>query len=141
MTSRLNDRPARDKEQEEVNLIAEAGQLMAAHRLATKLAEKHLAEYPQYEGHWQGWSLGKATDTLTTKLGVAFEAGDYVLIRNDSSWVSPGRWTAFSLRNCVDTALMYGITTVYSPEAEEALAEEIERLEALEADGILRIVR
>jgi hypothetical protein len=37
-------------------------------------------QYPQYREHWDGWRVAEVTRRFRTKLGVAFEPGDLVLV-------------------------------------------------------------
>jgi hypothetical protein len=43
-------------------------------------AEKAHAQYPQYNGFWDGYRLGRVKKTIKTKMGVAFEPGDLAMI-------------------------------------------------------------
>jgi hypothetical protein len=85
-------------------------------------AESAHAQYPQYAGHWNGWRIAEITRTVRTKLGVAFEVGDLVLVspevredkvaprgRNEfadyADWPIKQFATAYSYRNGCDTAI------------------------------------
>lgn len=70
------------------------------------------AEYPRYEGHWDDWVLARITSRISTRLGVAFEKGDLVLVHPDVETLGefsryPGRQTrtAYSFRTAVDTCV------------------------------------
>lgn len=71
-------------------------------------AEQQHADHPQYRGHWDGdeWQPVRLTRRVTTKMGVAFEAGDVTLARwtpDTDDTVA----TAYSFRNRVDTSVRY----------------------------------
>lgn len=63
------------------------------------------AEYPQYDGHWDGpeWFLVKFTRRVRTKSGVAFEPGDVSIARSPED--GDEYPTAYSLRNKIDTSV------------------------------------
>lgn len=68
-------------------------------------------QYPQYRGHWHGWDIGVVRHKVETKLGLAFEAGDLVLLRPRTRlWfgLRDTDVTAYSWRNGIDTRLAYG---------------------------------
>lgn len=69
-------------------------------------AEAHAA-YEQYAGHWteqKGWVLVEITQTITTKLGEAFAKGDIAIAQHRPGMgLYGGRWTAYSIRNGIDT--------------------------------------
>jgi len=44
-------------------------------------AEKAMARYPQYAGHWDHYGLALVLKDITTKGGPAARRGDYVLLR------------------------------------------------------------
>lgn len=69
-------------------------------------AELQHVPYLQYQGHWDGreWEVKQMTRRLVTKMGVAFEPGDWVLCKKEGSGVWT-RWTAYSFRNACDTAI------------------------------------
>ncbi len=86
-----------------------------------KRAETDMAGYPQYKGHWDKWVIGTVTKRLKTKLGVAFEAGDEVLVNPEvrSEKVAPrgkslpyAEWplklfrVCYSFRNRCDTQIL-----------------------------------
>lgn len=71
-------------------------------------AEKANAAYPQYAGHWDGWRVAEITRTVRTKLGVAFEPGDLVLVSPEVTqevFMSEPYTTAYSRRNRINTAV------------------------------------
>ena len=74
-----------------------------------QMAEQQLAQYPQYRGHWNGWQRVRVTRDLKTKLGLAFRAGDVVLMNPTSIHTSPnvrGEFVmCYSFRNKVDTSI------------------------------------
>ena len=43
-------------------------------------ADADLGHHPQYKGYWNDWAVGTVTRKVRTKLGVAFEKGDVVLV-------------------------------------------------------------
>jgi hypothetical protein len=62
--------------------------------------------YPQYRNHWDGWSVGVMRRRVETKMGVAFEAGDLVLVKPRDSYhfrITTFEDTAYSWRNGIDT--------------------------------------
>lgn len=59
-------------------------------------AERDHAQYPQYRGHWDGWTAVKFRKVVKNKRGqVAFEPGDI-------SIVSPDGTVAYSWRKKID---------------------------------------
>lgn len=42
-------------------------------------AERSVASYPQYRGHFDNYILVRIRRTVRTKFGVAFEKGDYAI--------------------------------------------------------------
>lgn len=87
--------------------------------LLKRHAKSAHSQFPQYDGHWDGpeWVLVKVTRRVRTKLGVAFEKGDVTLARPNEPVTDPGLspatlaelnkpgWTAYSVRNSINTAL------------------------------------
>jgi hypothetical protein len=68
-------------------------------------ARKH-AQYPQYEGHWDGdeWIVVRLKRNVSTKMGLAFEKGELTIakaVENDEH-LTDG-WFAYSLKNGIDT--------------------------------------
>lgn len=74
-------------------------------------AEAAHAQYPQYQGHWDGWVLGQLTRTVRTKLGVAGVKGELVLMAPTSF---QGIRTFYSRRNRIDTTVTYSLREVTS---------------------------
>jgi hypothetical protein len=88
--------------------------------LITEAAAAH-AQYPQYEGHWDNWRVAEITRRVRTKMGVAFQAGDLVLVAPQTTtekvaprsrqpiayedWPTKEFATAYSRRNGIDTAV------------------------------------
>jgi hypothetical protein len=66
-------------------------------------AEAAHAAYPQYVGHWTGWTLVEITEQVRTKSGIAFEPGDLVLA-NPKCW-GPMFVTCYSYRNRINTSV------------------------------------
>lgn len=95
--------PATAVAQERINLSRDTASARAA---IITLADARHAQYPQYVGHWDGgeWQIGVIHRRVRTKLGVAFEAGDVVLWR-DQRDEENSYLTAYSVRNEVDTAI------------------------------------
>lgn len=78
-------------------------------------------QHPQYREHWGGWRVAEVTRRIRTKLGVAFEPGDLVLVSPKTydekvapssrsilpyaEWPTKTFGTAYSRRNGVDTAV------------------------------------
>ena len=77
-----------------------------------QMAQAAHAQWPQYAGHWQGseWVLVEITRRVVTKGGVAFEPGDITIAR-PPLWIG-GDWTAYSLRNRIDTRFSGGIKRI-----------------------------
>jgi len=75
-----------------------------------EFAERSHSAYPQYKGHWEGWRPVRFTREVRTKSGTAFRPGDYSIVHERE--VLPGapdlKYTAFSIRNDVDTAVPAG---------------------------------
>lgn len=76
-------------------------------------AEEAHAQYPQYEGYWNGdeWYVVRFTRELTTKGGVRFKVGDLALCRDRSD--DEARYglempTAYSSRGQVNCAVPRG---------------------------------
>jgi hypothetical protein len=71
------------------------------------------ARYPQYSQAWaaeDGWHLVRIGCDVTTKMGVAFKAGDICLAKHHRGLgFSPSDWTVYSVRNGCDTRLSYGV--------------------------------
>ena len=98
--------PNADRKHEEAERIATllphfdldtpAGQAEAAETLAYAIGTTQ-AEYPQYDDYCERrcYGLGVATRNTRTKLGLAFAAGDVVLVTGESS--------AWSWRNGIST--------------------------------------
>lgn len=74
---------AQDREQAGINTYAGWGYTAEQVKDAiVEIATDAHAEYPQYDGYWDGpeWVLAKITRRLRTKGGVRFERGDIVLV-------------------------------------------------------------
>lgn len=88
--------------------------------LIAEAAAAH-AQYPQYEGHWDGWRVAEVTRRQVSKgRREAFRAGELVLVAPDTrhervapkgSMVEYDQWpmvefaTAYSRSNKIDTAV------------------------------------
>jgi hypothetical protein len=97
--------------QDHVNHLAQRPKIIVngnLRRAVEAAAEAEHAAYPQYVGHWAGpeWVLVRLTRRITTKLGLAFERGDVTLGKRGPI---TGEWTVYSLRNGIDTAVMYSV--------------------------------
>lgn len=85
-------------------------------------AEAAHAQYPQYAGHWDDWTVGMVTKRIRTKSGVAFEKGDQVMVSPDTrseripprgldkyrpydEWPVKQFRTCYSFRNQIDTSV------------------------------------
>ena len=90
-------------------------------------AEADMAAYPQYKGHWNGWAVGTVTKRIKTKLCVAFEKGDVVLVdptvRREkvaprgrslpyADWPEKLFRACYSFRNKADTLIDAGVVEV-----------------------------
>lgn len=75
--------------------------------IIAEAADAH-AQYPQYEGHWDGpeWRLAVFTGRVRTKGGIAFEKGDVTIARPPANRDEHDRHpVAYSRRNRIDTAV------------------------------------
>lgn len=72
----------------------------ALERLVRTAADVFHRPYPQYVGHFDGYVAVRVTEPVRTKMGQAFEAGDFTIATKRD-----GEWTAYSWRNAVDTGL------------------------------------
>src|SRR5262245_31403043 len=64
-------------------------------------AEDAHGEYPQYEGHWDGWTPGVILRGVRTKGGQAFLPGDLTIVRplsEEHPEHTPGFRTCYSVR-------------------------------------------
>lgn len=67
-------------------------------------ATKQVAQFPQYAGHFYGYVLGRIKRDVTTKYGLAFAEGEFVIMQPKA--VSFQEYlTVWSLRNAVDTSV------------------------------------
>jgi hypothetical protein len=70
-----------------------------------------LAQYPQYQGHWDNHQLCIVTKTIKTKMGVAFKKGDLALFApvesesNGKEFADCDKVTVFSHRTGCDTII------------------------------------
>lgn len=102
-------------------------------RMVRRIAAEAHASYPQYRGHWDDhrWRLVQITNRVTTKAGVAFEAGDITIARR--SW-SRGDWIAYSIRNGVDTRIDHYVQKLTRTAIVQAVDARL-NLWALDQDG------
>lgn len=109
----------------------------ALEKLAARLrreADAAHAEWPQYVGHWDDWRVAQVTRKVSTKQGVAFEAGDLVLVApavttervppcgkgvEYSEWPERAFAKAYSHRNAIDTNVLVGLIREVVPIGEE----------------------
>ena len=68
-----------------------------------KEANEQHASRPQYTGHWDNWQVVRVVEDVRTKLGLAFEMGDYALMQPES--VTGIYRTVYSFRNKCDTSI------------------------------------
>lgn len=70
------------EQQVRINDLARGGapQALVEAAIRSLAAEEHAA-YPQYEGRWDRWVLGKIRRRIETKAGLSFEPGDVVLVQ------------------------------------------------------------
>lgn len=78
------DRQANEAAQAAVNQAAQAGsteEMLRAHVIA--VADSFHLPYPQYANFWDGpeWGLMQAKRQIKTKGGVAFEPGDWTVVK------------------------------------------------------------
>jgi len=91
-------------------------------------AEADMAGHPQYKGRWNGWAVGTVTKRIKTKLGVAFEAGDEVLVSPEvrmervaprgkslpyAEWPLKFFRVCYSFRNKADTQILAEVVKVH----------------------------
>lgn len=106
------DRQANEAAQAAVNQAAQAGsteEMLRAHVIA--VADSFHLPYPQYANFWDGpeWGLMQAKRQIKTKGGVAFEPGDWTVVKNTSYWSGGfADYTAYSIRNRCNTAVSVG---------------------------------
>jgi len=94
----LNDRiDFQNRQQDDVNLIGPSAGVIA------RIAAQAHDQYPQYEGHWDGWTRYRIRHRIVTKMGEAFLPGDIVIGHHDG-----GHLIAYSIRNGIDTAISGG---------------------------------
>jgi hypothetical protein len=74
-----------------------------------RAAERHNADYPQYDGYWDGWRVVRLSTDITTKGGEAFKAGDITIATRG---VMCAEWLAYSWRLGWNVALGYGLRPV-----------------------------
>lgn len=65
-----------------------------------------MAQYPQYQGHYDGaeWVLVQVKTNIKTKLGQAFAKGEYALAKLDTLEGKPC-WTVYSRSNKCNTMI------------------------------------
>lgn len=69
-------------------------------------AAAQVAEYPQYNDHFRPCVLGVIKRDITTKMGLAFVAGEVVIVRLNTSGILGDRYhAAWSMRNGCDTSI------------------------------------
>lgn len=61
-------------------------------------------KYPQYVGAFNGWVLCTVTRNVTTKMGLAFTAGE-ITICNPRRFANKGAYTVWSTRNVAMTSV------------------------------------
>lgn len=106
------DRQANETAQAAVNQAAQAGsteEMLRAHVIA--VADSFHLPYPQYANFWDGpeWGLMQAKRQIKTKGGVAFEPGDWTVVKLQWYGIGGGSdYTAYSIRNRCNTAVSVG---------------------------------
>lgn len=106
------DRQANEAAQAAVNQAAQAGsteEMLRAHVIA--VADSFHLPYPQYANFWDGpeWGLMQAKRQIKTKGGVAFEPGDWTVVKLQWYGIGGGSdYTAYSIRNRCNTAVSVG---------------------------------
>ncbi len=83
---------------------------LAADQIRAIAAVDH-ADYPQYDGHWDGWRLCRITSDIKTKGGHAFTKGD-LAICNDPGFLFPGERTVYSIRLGCDVRLDWAVQVI-----------------------------
>lgn len=100
-------------------------------------AQADMAKYPQYKGHFAGYVLVRIERTITTKMGVAFRAGEMAIAapvthESVSAAGKAGRFaTVYSHSNRCDTSVpadsvrpVDGLPLLTAEEVADFLAEE-----------------
>lgn len=104
-----------DAEQDLVNRAAVTCSPDLVRRLIVRLADRRHAEFPQYAGHWNGWTLGRARRTVVTKGGRRFVGGDVVLVEPAAQRTAISMYaekTAYSVRGAVDCSVGYDVERI-----------------------------
>ncbi len=71
-------------------------------------AASQMAAYPQYAGHFDGYQVARATKTVKTKMGLAWNKGELLIYKTESRDIGRGPeicFTAYSVRNRCDTGI------------------------------------
>ena len=80
-------------------------------RVLREMADLDHSQYPQYEGHWDGWDLCQVNRRVRTKMGLAFTKGELAIFTVYEEPESPlgqdgiDRVVVYSTRNKCDTVL------------------------------------
>jgi hypothetical protein len=110
-------RDEQQADQERVNAVyAEHGPI-AAMAVIRDIAYTEHSAHRQYDGYWDGdeWTLGRATQTITSKGGVQAVEGDIVLMRAVRNVISPGYdRTFFSVRLGWNCSIVYGVESIFA---------------------------
>jgi hypothetical protein len=72
------------------------------------MAAAQVAEYPQYIGHFDAYTLVRIKRPIRTKLGLAFDAGEVAIAAPGAAPIlggGPRFRTVWSLRNRIDTSV------------------------------------
>jgi hypothetical protein len=98
------ERLAGQQAQAAVNRAAATAPIEVARATAAIHGAYQLGAWPQYEGHFEDYTcLVRIKHRVRTKMGVAFEPGDYAI--TNAKMVQPGYLTVYSLRNGIDTSV------------------------------------
>lgn len=95
------DQPKREVWQEAINAAIDhpGGEDEAIKMAREQAAEDHI-EFPQYDGYWDDWTLGRITRDIDTKAGRQFNEGDIVMHKRGDIVIPewPDQVSAYSVR-------------------------------------------
>ena len=68
-------------------------------------AMRQMSLYPQYDGHFEKYQLVLVDRDIRTKMGLAFEANEYAIMKPDRFPSMSNYVTVWSMRNGCDTSV------------------------------------
>jgi hypothetical protein len=81
--------------------------------LARRIAVEEHIEYPQYDGKWDGWTLGRITMDCKSKGGTQAVKGDFVIMTHERGMgLSQGYTTFYSVRLGWNCSAGYGVEPI-----------------------------